>query len=180
MGLSYTEELVSEYFKHITDDKGLPKYMVSEHVQYQNLQASTQVKGWSDIDVLAIGADEICIIQTKSFAVFKPTVRESINSALDYFTNAEKFVKQRYPIKGKTIRKIFVADYGLSETFRNGLLPAGIETVKLRDVFKDYLNLLNKMYPDYRVGKEENNLTRILIFMLNSFDKELAKGGLLT
>ena len=144
MGLSYTEELVSEYFKHLIDDKGIPKYMVSEHVQYQNPQASTQVKGWSDIDVLAIGNDEICIIQTKSFAVFENTVKESINSALDYFKIAEKFVKQRYPIERKKIRKIFIADIGLSETFTKSLPPAGIETLKLKDIFRTILLCLTK------------------------------------
>jgi hypothetical protein len=35
MGLSYTEELVSEYFKHLMDDEGKPLYMVLEHVHFK-------------------------------------------------------------------------------------------------------------------------------------------------
>lgn len=180
MGLSYTEELVSEYYRHIADDKDIPKYMVAEHVHYQDKNATTQVKGWSDIDVLAISEDELCIIQTKSFAVFKNTVNESINSAIQYFKTAESFVLQRYAVKNKKIKKIFVADYGFSANIQSQLSKAGIEPFKLKDIYVAYLKLLKKMYPDLsHVGKEENNLTRIMIFMLYSFEKELAKTDIL-
>jgi hypothetical protein len=37
--------------------------------------------------------------------------------------------------------------------------------------------LLAELYPDANIGKEENNLTRILIFLEDKFDKELIKGG---
>lgn len=180
MGLSYTEELVSEYFRHLTDDEHRPKYMVSEHVHFQVEKAKKRVKGWTDIDILAIGKDEICIIQTKSFAVFKKTVDESIKSAKDYFDAAENFVAKQYDIKEKKIRKIFVADFGLSETFQNRLSDYGIESKKLADVFKEYINNLQKLYPDiYHLGKEENNVTRILMFLCYSFKKELKKCGIL-
>lgn len=44
----------------------------------------------------------------------------------------------------------------------------------MRDVFLEYLNILHKLCPDiYHLGKEENNVTRILIFMTYSFKKEL-------
>jgi hypothetical protein len=59
VGLSYTEELVSEYFRHLTDEDKRPKYMVSEHVHFQIEEAKRGVKGWTDIDILAIGKDEI-------------------------------------------------------------------------------------------------------------------------
>ncbi len=180
MGLSYTEELVSEYYRHIPATKGIPKYMVAKHVHYQDKKATTHVKGWSDIDVLAISEDEICIIQTKSFAAFKNTVQESINSAIQYFRVAQTFVLERYDIKNKKIRKIFVADSGLSANFQSQLSREGIEPFKLKDIFVEYLRLLSKLYPDlYHVGKEENNLTRIMIFILYSFEKELAKTELL-
>jgi hypothetical protein len=175
MGLSYTEELVSEYYRHITDEKGFPKYMVAEHVHYQDKNAITQVKGWIDIDVLAISEDELCIIQTKAFAVFKDTVHESINSAIQYFKTAESFVLQRYAVKNKKIRKIFVADYGFSANIQSQLSKAGIEPFKLKDIFIEYLRLLQKLHPDLSlIGKEENNLTRIMVFILYSFEKELA------
>jgi hypothetical protein len=69
------------------------------------LQSAAQVKGWSDIDILAIAEDEICIIQTKSFAVFENTVKESIDSAVQYFKIAEQFVIKRYPVKNKKLEK---------------------------------------------------------------------------
>lgn len=92
--------------------------MVSEHVHYQKEEAQTEVKGWSDIDILAVGRDEICIIQTKSYAIFENTVDESIDSAKEYFKHAENFVAKQYDTKNKKIRKIFIADFGLSKTFQ--------------------------------------------------------------
>ena len=180
MGLSYTEELVSEYFRHFIDAEGRPKYMVSEHVHFQKEEAQTEVKGWSDIDILAVGKDEICIIQTKSYAIFENTVKESIDSAKQYFKDAEKFVTKQYDVEGKKIRNIFLADFGLSKTFQTSLPEAGIEVIKLRDIFKEFLNILNELYPDiYHLGKEENNVTRIMLFLSYSFKKELEACGLL-
>lgn len=124
------------------------------------MQSAAQVKGWSDVDILAIAEDEICIIQTKSFAVFENTVKESIDSAVQYFKIAEQFVIKRYPVKNKTIRKIFIADSGLSQTFENAFKSAGIEAVKLKDIFLQYLNLLKTLYPDnYHVGARARKTT---------------------
>jgi hypothetical protein len=55
-----------------------------------------------------------------------------------------------------------------------------MEVKKLKDIFIEYLNILHKLYPDiYHLGKEENNITRILMFITYSFKKELKKCGLL-
>jgi hypothetical protein len=179
MGLSYTEELVSEYFKHLMDDEGKPLYMVLEHVHFK-AKGAKRIRGWRDIDILAISRNEICIIQTKSYAIFKKTKKESIESIKEYFREAEKFIANNYDIKGKRIRKIFIADIGLSKTFTESLSAEGIEVKKLKDIFIEYLNILRKLYPDiYHLGKEENNITRILMFITYSFKKELKKCGLL-
>lgn len=180
MGLSYTEELVSEYYRHLADEEGRPKYMVSEHVHFKGIKAKKGVKGWKDVDILAIGKKEICIIQTKSFAIFKKTKDDSLNSAKEYFQEAEKFVSQNYDVKDKEIRKIFIADLGLSKDFHDKLSDYGIESKKLAEVFMDYLNILHSLYPDTaHLGKEENNVTRILMFLSYSFKKELETCGLL-
>jgi hypothetical protein len=180
MGLSYTEELVSEYFRHITDENGRPKYTVSEHVHFQPEKAKKGVKGWTDIDILAIGKDEICIIQTKSFAIFKKTINDSIKSINEYFEAAENFVAKQYDIKEKKIRKIFIADFGLSETLQKSLEGLGIESRKLADIFVEYINILHCLYPDiHHLGKEENNVTRILLFLSYSFRNELESCRLL-
>jgi len=180
MGLSYTEELVSEYFRHLTDNGRRPIYMVSDHVHFQTVEAKKGVRGWKDIDILAVGKDEICIIQTKSFAIFKKTKKESLDSIKDYFEEAEKFVAKQYDIKDKKIRKIFIADLGLSEDFSKDLEAWGIESKKLSDVFIEFLNNLHSLYPDTaHLGKEENNVTRILMFLSYSFKNKLESCGLL-
>ena len=172
MVLSYTEELVSEYFKHIMDEERKPKYLVSEHVHYQTKGPT----GWHDIDVLAISEDEVCIIQTKSYAIFENTVKESIEESVRLFKEQEQFVKKRYNVTGKTIKKIFIADVGLSKTFTESedFKKAGIITEKLVVIVRKYLQILQNLYPDkYHVGKEENNVTRTLIFLLYTFPKEV-------
>jgi len=58
MGLSYTKELVTEYFRHIMDKDGRPKYIVSEHAHFQPEKAKKGVKGWTDIDILATGKED--------------------------------------------------------------------------------------------------------------------------
>jgi hypothetical protein len=179
MGLSYTEELVSEYFKHLIDDEGKPIYTVSEHVHFK-AKGAKRVRGWRDIDILAVSRNEICIIQTKSYALFKRTKKESIEYIKEYFREAEEFIVSNYDVKGKKIRKIFIVDLGLNKTLIESLTAEGIEVRRLKDVFLEYLNILHKMYPDiYHLGKEENNVTRTLMFITYSFKKELEECGLL-
>jgi|YelNatPaOPRAMG01_1025707.scaffolds.fasta_scaffold268814_1 hypothetical protein len=58
MGLSYTEEFVTEYFGYKMDENGRPEYMVSEHAHFQPEKAKKGVKGWTDIDILATGKED--------------------------------------------------------------------------------------------------------------------------
>jgi hypothetical protein len=110
----------------------------------------------------------------------KKTRDESINSIKEYFKNAENFVAKHYDIKGKKIRRIFIADFGLSKPFQRSLSDFGIEAIKLQDILIKYLNILHDLYPyTSHLGKEENNVTRILMFLSYSFKKELKACGLL-
>jgi hypothetical protein len=44
MGLSYTEELVSEYFGYKMDENGRPEYMVSEHAHFNLRRRKRELK----------------------------------------------------------------------------------------------------------------------------------------
>lgn len=178
MPLSFTEELVSEYYKHIVDNKGKPKYLISEHIHYQMPKKSVKVKGWRDIDVLAIGRQEILVIQTKQYAMFENTKKESVQALQHFFQDAEKIVKQNYDVKGKNIRKIFVAE-DMSVNMKKELEKLGIEAEWLSEIIKKFMQLL---YSKGRIslGKEENNLTRILLSLTLNFDKELKEAGILS
>lgn len=185
MPLSFTEELVSEYYKHIVDNEGRPKYLVSEHIHYQMPKRGVKVKGWHDIDVLAIGREEVLIIQTKQYATFEDTKKESIQALQEFFKDAEKIVKQNYDVKDKKIRKIFVAE-DMSTNIKNEMEQLGIEADWLGEIIKKFMQLLyDKWEPEYKktgkisFGKEENNLTRILLSLTLNFDKELKKAEIL-
>lgn len=188
MALTYTEELVKEYFKHLTEDgtrDSRSKYFISEHVLFRDKGAKG---GWRDIDVLAIGREEICIVQTKSFAIFKRDTKASIREAIRFFKQAERFVRQNYEVEGKKVKWVFVADVGLSQRFRRELEAQAyargkeIEIRSLKEVALKFFKLLRELYPDApsQVGKEENNVTRILLFLTYAFKREFRREGLLT
>lgn len=186
MGLSFTEELVSEYYRHDLDRKGRPKYLVSEHVQYQMPKRGVKVRGWHDIDILAIGQREIHIVQAKQYAVFENTTKESIISLGEYFKDAEKFVRQNYAAKNKKIRWVFVAE-SMSKNMHRELNRKGIKADWVKNVIKRFLQTLYERWePEYEktgnisIGKEESNLTRLLLSLTLYFDDQLVKSGLLT
>ena len=175
--LSYTEELVSEYYKHL-EDNGKPRFFISEHVHFPR----GRKYGWSDIDVLAIGKDEIHIVQTKGYAIHKKTVEETVEDVVEFFKEAENFVRRTFDIGNKKIVKVFIADIGLSENLKNQLKNNGIdEVLSLKDITLKFFKILLQKYPEMpsKVGKEESNVTRTLLFLLYSFKKELSRAGIL-
>lgn len=168
MGLSYTEELVSEYFKHLMEGDRA-RYVVSEKVKYRGPKGI----GWSDIDVLAIGDKEVYIVETKQYA-FRASKKESIKQISDSLDAAESFVRKQYYAKDKRIKKFFVA----TETARpleEELRRRGIESYRLDEIVKELLKILRKrIYPKWpkRIrsgrGKEESNVTRTLLMLLEA------------
>ena len=176
--LSYTEELVSEYYRHLEKD-GKPEFFVSEHVHFRGKK---KVKGWRDIDILAIGNTEIHIVQTKSFAIYRRTKKESIDDVVQLVNESEDFVRRTYDVTNKKIKKVFIADAGLSKSMMEELKSAHlIDVVKrLKDITKELFQILLEKYPKMlkEVGKEESNVTRTLLFLMYSFKQQLKKAGL--
>lgn len=168
MPLSYTEELVSEYYKHITNDTSHPKYVVSEKVKYKGPKGI----GWSDIDVLAIGTDEICIVETKHYT-YKQMKINIVKKLQKSLAAAERYIKTQPYSHGKKLKKVFVATY-VSNPIIIGLQQKGIEVHRLRELVKGLLLILRtKIYPNWPlkknkggIGKEESNVTRCLILLL--------------
>jgi hypothetical protein len=174
MGLSYTEEIVSEYYKHIKE-YGKLKYFVSDHVYFKG-----KAHGWRDIDILAVGKKEILIIQTKSYAYCSSSKRNSVKMILKFFEEAEKFVRKSYEVNNKNVKKIFIADYGLSEQISQKLNMHKIETMKLTEIFTSFLKILDNDYMSKnRISKDENNVTRTLMFLISWYDKKLRSCGIL-
>jgi len=110
--------------------------------------------------------------------MFENTKKESVQALQHFFQDAEKIVKQNYDVKGKNIRKIFVAE-DMSVNMKKELEKLGIEAEWLSEIIKKFMQLL---YSKGRIslGKEENNLTRILLSLTLNFDKELKEAGILS
>lgn len=181
MTLSFTEELVSEYYKHILDNKGRPKYLVSDHIHYQLPKAGVNVKGWHDIDVLAIAQNEILIIQTKQYSIFENTKAESMKSLQEFYQDAEHVVRQSYDVKNKQIKKVFIAE-DMSKNMKVEIANKGIEAEWFGEIIRKYMQCLYDKYEEAEkltIGKEENNLTRVLLSLVMYFEKELMKAEIL-
>jgi len=172
MSLTYTEELAVEYFKHILDNNGKLEYMVSFRVPFQiPKNTAKKVRGWSDIDVLAIGNEEICVVQTKSFT---GTKRKEliINDISNFFKYADEYVENQNYGLNKNIRNIFIVDYTTKSVIKS-LEEKGIEVMLLKDIAIELIKILEKRLGEkQRVGKEESNVTRTLLFLI---DHELFK-----
>jgi len=160
--LSYTEELTSECYKH-REKNGKREFFVEERVPFQG-----EKSGWRDIDILAIGNTEIHIVSTKSYGVYKRNTELSIADTVEFFADAENFVRQTYDVDSKIIKKVFVAD-AISNNMINRMKNEGIDEVRrLEDVAIEFFQLLKNQHQEMpaKVGKEENNITRILLFLM--------------
>jgi len=168
VALSFTEELASQYYKHLMKNEW-PKYIVSEKVKYRGPRG-----GWKDIDILALGQNEICIIETKHYP-WRGTKRETIKHILDSFKTAEKFVKKQPYAKGKKVKKIFIVEYA-SQPMLKELKKQRIDVRELDKIVEEFIQILYKRIwkKEWKGrGKEENNVTRTLLVLLeHEFIKE--------
>lgn len=111
MSLSYTEELVAEYYKHLHDENYKPKYIVTTHQMFKAKGTDKAVKGWRDIDVLAFGKKDILVIQTKSMANFKKNWNESKPAIISF--SKKRQISLRVNTRSKTRITNFREDSGI-------------------------------------------------------------------
>ncbi len=175
--LTYPEEIVSEYHKHILDKNGHPKYFVLERVPFQ----APGETAWHDIDVLAVSRDkkQLLIIETKTYV---SSTKNEIPKIISNLRKAEKYVKNTYG-SVYSIDTILVAE-DISKGARRALEKEGIRVTDLRGILSDYLDLIYKKWNvsrarnSWAIGKEENNLTRMLYSLVMLFEEELENGGI--
>lgn len=171
--LSHTEEIVGEYLKYLKDKKGRLKYIISERVK-----VPTKKGGHSDIDILAVGDKDVLIIQTKQY-MWSGSKKESLKKIIDNLRISENFVRKQYYRKNRQIIKILCYEYG-SKTLVKELERKDVKTIELQWPMINFLcRLGERMYgakdwwkKDSKSckwegrGKEENNLVRTLIFLI--------------
>jgi len=168
MPISYVEELASEYYR-------LSGYFTQRDYHYRReIIKEGKGRGWRDIDILAVNANEVLIIECKA------QVRESglPKKIIEDMKHATKEISKINLLKGKTIRKILVYDSVRSVGKQViEVKKAGIDVVDLQDIVKKMLIILNirKSENNENLGKEENVATRTLLAML---DWDLIKSDL--
>lgn len=163
MAISFVEDIVQEYYR-------LKDYIVLRGVKYR------AGKNWSDVDIVAIKGDELRIVECKGGFATQRGAKKDASKFMLNFKNSLKFLQRKYPeLKDKKEKFVFIADNEVKE-LNKILVQEGVEVIMLSELMLDFLNLLNERYGKNKgnlVGKEDNPLTRTLIFLIRS---EFIKG----
>ena len=158
MTRSYVEHITAEYFRK----KG---YIVETNINYKAPSSS----GWHDIDVLAIGIDDVLVIECKAYFGknnYAEEVRD-VEEKADWIV-ANKLPEYNHIIGEKRIRKLYVTDAkgtpGLSTTFAT----SEVEFISLKDILSNLIQMLkDQMSPDkVIIGKEDDYVIRTLISLI--------------
>ena len=170
MSANFVEELVSEFYR-LRGYLVMTNYWFSiQTARKRNQRGADQeysARSWSDIDVLAVGHDEVILVQVKAI-VNEASVAEKIKG---FFVHAEEFVQRGLapdgssPISwwetGKVLKKVLVYEYYSPPKYLNQLRAAGIEVHEFSSFFDeilDYIHAKNGV-------KEENALMRMIHFL---------------
>jgi len=157
MPISYVEDITAEFYR-------LKGYFILKDFAYQVPKEITgkKVKGWKDIDVLALSESEVLIIECKAFTGYKKS-DEMIKMLMEDFQYAESEIKKLPLVKNKRLRKVLVVDYSVKKVEKE-LQSKGIEIFLLENLMKDFIVTLKERI---KSGcKEEHPMTRTLVFLI--------------
>jgi hypothetical protein len=170
MSANFVEDLVCEYYRMrgylVMQNYWFP--VQTERRRNQNgVDQKYSARSWSDIDVLAIGPQEILIIQVKAI-INGMHVAEKVET---FFDQAFMFLEQgiapdnKNPIAwwcdGRALKRLLVYEYYSPPSYTNRLRDAGIEVREFSDIFKEIVG-----YVRLKAGvKEESTLMRMIHFL---------------
>src|SRR3972149_7640712 len=98
MVLSYTEELVREYYLHIPseDGRGFAYEGIRERVKYANNK---------DIDLILFNSNELVLVETTAFG------RPKAKRLIEEFKEHEKYIRKKFNVGRRKIVRVFAYDY---------------------------------------------------------------------
>ena len=169
MPRNYVEELVSEYYKihgyFVMNNYWFP--FTSERKRtVKGKKQKFKAQSWTDLDVVAINAEELILIQTKAII----NTKDVANNIITFFGRVDKFLQdgkapdQKSDISWwkhkRKIRKLVVYESCIP-SYNYIVEKAGIETVDFKKILEDIVN-----YIKIKKGeKEENPTMRLLTYL---------------
>jgi hypothetical protein len=170
MSANFVEELVGEYYRN----KG---YLVQTNYWFPFESKRTRrdkegaqeysARSWSDIDVLAVGENEILVIQVKAI-INEMKMAEKI---IKYFRRTGAFLEDKNILdadarvkwwtQGRRVRNIVVYEFYSAPKYIEKLKNSGIEAYRFSDYFEKIVTLSEKK----KGFKEENTLMRMIHFL---------------
>jgi len=179
MALNWLEDIVSHLYK-------LKGYVVIENADLLMPRTEyRQVRGHSDIDVMAIKDSELIHIECQSgWAPSKKDEQKEFRRLKERFEQARRLVHERYLFLNQSsirIRNVFVTSDYTRKKLRGGpwyrlqQFCSGneIELMEIKEVVGELLTELKRRYPrSQNLGKEEGIARAFLYLIHNDFLKE--------
>lgn len=143
-------------------------YLVVSNIRFQLKKERTgkSVAGWSDIDLIALGLNEVIVVQCKSFLGTEKSEKIAKKIA-DWFKHVMDFLKHdniwKNWLKGRTLRKCLVVDATVMKT-ESVLEKKGIEIIHYEGMLTELLQILKSGMA--RKGKDDA-IIRLLCAMID-------------
>lgn len=155
MPLSLAEEVVDIYFQK-------NGYFTTRNLSYLSKRSSKKQAGYSDIDVLAIGQEEIVIVSCK-----RSLKKNGESSELEKFEMAENYLKisenWKDYLKNRRIEKMYVAEYITKRT--KNRFRGKVNFIELEELLISLIGLLEKEMGSRKLDGAE---PRFFLEFLNS------------
>ena len=178
MGLNWLEDIVAQLYK-------LKGYIVLQNEDLpMPIKDYRTVRGYSDIDVLAIKGNKVLHIECQSWWSPSPKEEEKVFRKLkDRFNQAETVIFEKYTFLNKNkfkVTNIFVVGGKPNRPRKGGLWDRleqfgrknGIQLVDVNTIIKEVIEILKQRYPrKERIGREEGVIRFLLHLIHNGFIK---------
>jgi len=173
MAKNWVEDVVAQLYK-------LKGYMVVENEDLQMPTTdSRKVRGHSDIDVMAIGNNELIHIECQSWwGPSKSKERKDFQRLKDRFELSPKIIFNKYSFLKQEVlqlKRIFITSGKPKKSRGNGpwdrlslfCSENHIELLEINDVIRDLIDTLKIKYPRKEIVGKEEGITRFLLHLIN-------------
>jgi hypothetical protein len=180
MSSNFVEEMVGEFYR----SKG---YLVQTNYwfpfeskrirKHKNGTQEYSARSWSDIDVLAVGKDEILVIQVKAIINEAKMAKKIIKyyqrtkAFLESNSTSDADVPTKWWTQGKKVRNIVVYEFYSVPKYIEILTNSEIEVHQFSEYFEEIVALTEKK----KGFKEENALMRMIHFLNHNHYLNISK-----
>ena len=167
MSANYIEELVGEYYRAkdylVQTNYWFPSEKTHRR-QGQNGIQEYSARSWSDIDVLAVGKDEVLVIQVKAIineSKMADKIIEYFKKTKEFLENDNNSISDKWWLKGRKVKNVVIYEFYSPPKYIEKLTNEEIEVHLFSECFKEIVKLIEEK----KGFKEENALMRMIHFL---------------